>query len=88
MPSFQKDIITPAEMGMIHAAMIHRYCWFEHVGRFVNYGSYQVHGVYPQDPNRSDGDFDLTEPPIDVISARVVCLNAHNKWGAIRVGPA
>jgi hypothetical protein len=78
MSSLQEDIIAPAEMGMIHAAMIHRSCGFEHVGRFDNYGSYQAHGIYPQDPNRSDGVFDLTVPPIDVISARVVCLKPIN----------
>jgi hypothetical protein len=42
MGDFHDDILAPGEMALIHDAMIGRFCWFEHVGRFSRYRSYQT----------------------------------------------
>jgi hypothetical protein len=39
------DMLIPDEMATIHAAMIDRFCWFEHVGRFDRYQSYRTGGI-------------------------------------------
>jgi len=62
----EKEKLSPAELAfetmlssrdidLIHRAMIGRFFWFEHVGRFDWYRSYQEHGLLPADPNRAEG---------------------------------
>jgi hypothetical protein len=54
MGDFHDDILAPSEMALIHDAMIGRFCWFEQVGRFSRYRSYETGGIQPQDPDKED----------------------------------
>lgn len=73
MGDFQDDILLPAEMVAIHAALCRRYCWFEHVGRFDRYQSYRADGLQPRDPYRED-DGSATPTTAIETTRSVVCL--------------
>jgi hypothetical protein len=77
------DMLIPDEMATIHAAMIDRFCWFEHVGRFDRYQSYRTGGIQPRDPYRDDEAPELPEQPVGTISRRVVCLRPIDTFNSI-----
>lgn len=72
MGHFHDDILAPGERTSIHAALVRRYCWFEHVGRIDRYRSYQSSGLELRDPYQPDRAA-AAEPPGDP-SRLVVCL--------------
>ncbi len=74
MGDFHDDILAPSEMALIHDAMVGRFCWFEHVGRFSRYRSYQVGGIRPCDPDKEDDGPETIEQFADNVFDRVVCL--------------
>ena len=74
MGNFHDDILASSEMALIHDAMIGRFCWFEHVGRFSRYRSYQTGGLQPRDPDKDDDGSETYEQPTGIILERVVCL--------------
>lgn len=74
MGDFHDDILAPGEMALIHDVIIGRFCWFEHVGRFSRYRSYQTGGIQPRDPDKEDDGPETNEQPVGIVLERVVCL--------------
>jgi hypothetical protein len=74
MSDFHDDILDPDEMELIHSAMVGRFCWFEHVGRFSRYQSYRTFGIQPRDPDKDDESSEAGADPAEIVLDRVVCL--------------
>jgi hypothetical protein len=74
MADFHDDILAPSEMALIHDAMIGRFYWFEHVGRFSRYLSYLTGGLQPRDPDRDDDGHETSQQSGEIVLERVVCL--------------
>lgn len=74
MSAFHDDILHTNEMAAIHAAMVGRFCWFEHVGRLSRYQSYQAFGLQPRDPNKDEDGSEAGANSSEIVLERVVCL--------------